>query len=156
MNVEESAPEKAEPPALDQDKDGIPDDHDKDEVPDPIILPRPVSELTNAKVPVVVRQQAQAIKQHKKVVDKVDDDIQEIQQEMMQKRAVDLENLAKHRRWETKPPLDTDGDRDGCLYKEWKVVRAQKVQSYDAAAGALKMAPEAAAPAAAAPATGGP
>ena len=131
--------------------DGVPDDHNKVEAPHPVVLPHSVSELTDAKVPVVVRQQAQAIKQHKKVVDKVDGDIQEIQEQMKQKRADDLEKLAKHRRWETKPPLDADGDKDGCLYNEWKVVRANRVQSYDA--GALKVVSP---PAAAAPATGGP
>lgn len=69
-------------------------------VPEEISLPHSVSELANvdAKAAVVI-EQALAIEHHKEVVDKVDEDIQIIQQSMKQRRSADLESLAKSRRW---------------------------------------------------------
>lgn len=106
---------------MDQDKDGVFGNTDKVESEPMVVMERPVTVLTDEKVRVVVGQQVKAIKKHKKAVDKVDNDIQVIQQEMKQQRAVDLESLAKHRHWATKPQGGDD------LYKEWKADRAKRM-----------------------------
>ena len=115
-------------PTIDSDSDGMvyPRDDSSDFAPpvispNPVILPNPVT-LTATKVKAVMVQQAKTIKQQKKVVDKVEDDVQEIQQAMRQKRVLDLEALAKHRKWGDVAPK---GNRD--LYEEWRTARSKQM-----------------------------
>jgi hypothetical protein len=101
----------------DKDSDGIPNSEPE------MILPRPVTELTAARVKIVIREQGASIKRQKKVVDGVDGDINTIQQVMQKKRDMDLEALAKRRKWDTK----VDPKNTGSMYKEWKQVRVREM-----------------------------
>jgi len=96
--------------------------HDSDGVVEmkPVVVAQPVTVAHDVQQS-VVSQQVRVIKQHQEAVDRVDADIRAIQREMKQRRAVDLESLAKRRHWATKP------QRGNSLYGEWEEARLKKM-----------------------------